>query len=128
MLLTTHYLEEADALAQRIIVVNKGKIICEGTPAEVKSMGAGLGAAAAGKPSGSIRIIRCATSLPLDALLALAGVVAAETHGGLATVTTGQPEAALREMLALDQGLHSLEVASPALEDAFLALTSDAAL
>src|ERR1700761_1951895 len=41
VLLTTHYLEEADALAHRIIVINKGKVICEGTPAEVKSMGSG---------------------------------------------------------------------------------------
>src|ERR1700761_1644511 len=40
VLLTTHYLEEADALAHRIIVINKGRVICEGTPAEVKSLGA----------------------------------------------------------------------------------------
>ena len=40
VLLTTHYLEEADALAHRIIVINKGRVICEGTPAEVKSFGA----------------------------------------------------------------------------------------
>src|SRR5438309_7119879 len=41
VLLTTHYLEEADALAHRIVVLNKGKIVSEGTPAEIKSMGAG---------------------------------------------------------------------------------------
>ena len=39
VLLTTHYLEEADALAHRIVVLNKGRIVCEGTPEEVKSLG-----------------------------------------------------------------------------------------
>jgi ABC-2 type transport system ATP-binding protein len=39
VLLTTHYLEEADSLAQRIVVIDKGHVVCEGTPAEVKSLG-----------------------------------------------------------------------------------------
>ncbi len=40
VLLTTHYLEEADSLAQRIVVIDKGRVVCEGTPAEVKSLAA----------------------------------------------------------------------------------------
>jgi ABC-2 type transport system ATP-binding protein len=121
VLLTTHYLEEADALAHRIIVVNKGRVVCEGTPAEVKAMGASGGATAAG----TIRTIRCATSLTPTTLQALPGVIEAATIAGIATLVTSQPEAALREMLALDQSLQSLEVVAPALEDAFLALTSN---
>ncbi len=50
VLLTTHYLEEADALAHRIIVINNGKIVSEGTPAEIKSRTAS-------------RNIRCTTTL-----------------------------------------------------------------
>ncbi len=50
VLLTTHYLEEADALADRIIVINKGRVISEGTPAEIKRNSGG-------------RRIRCNTSL-----------------------------------------------------------------
>ena len=50
----------------------------------------------------------------------------ARAHGALITLVTTSPEAALREMLALDTQLHSLEVIAPALEDAFLALTSKA--
>jgi ABC-2 type transport system ATP-binding protein len=119
VLLTTHYLEEADALAHRIIVVNKGRVVCEGTPAEVKSMGANGGAGA------TLRTIRCATTLSLDTLNQLPGVLEAHTHNGITTVVTERPEAALREMLALDTALHSLEVIAPALEDAFLALTSN---
>jgi ABC-2 type transport system ATP-binding protein len=124
VLLTTHYLEEADALAHRIVVIAKGKVVCSGTPAEVKSLGAG--SAAGDVTLAAVKIIRCVTSLPAETLLVSPGVVSAATVDGVTTITTSQPEATLREMLALDQTLHSLEVASPALEDAFLALTSDA--
>jgi ABC-2 type transport system ATP-binding protein len=121
VLLTTHYLEEADALAHRIVVINKGKVICSGTPAEVKSFSLGAGAVA----SGTFKTIRCATTLPPETLRSLFGVTQCESANGLSTLTSSQPEATLRELLALDQSLHSLEVASPALEDAFLALTAD---
>jgi ABC-2 type transport system ATP-binding protein len=122
VLLTTHYLEEADALAHRIVVINNGRVVCEGTPAEVKS----LGSASAGRPSSrSLKIIRCATTLPEATLLAIAGVTGVEAGGALTTITSTQPEATLRELLALDLALNSIEVQSPALEDAFLALTAE---
>lgn len=122
VLLTTHYLEEADALADRIVVINQGRVVCAGTPAEVKSMGAGVSSAGA-VMSGAVKIIRCATTLTTEYLLKMPGVSNVEAHGALTAITSSQPEATLREMLALDQRLHSLEVQSPALEDAFLALT-----
>jgi len=122
VLLTTHYLEEADTLAHRIVVINKGRVVCEGTPAEVKSLGA---ASSGNSPSRSLKIIRCSTSLPAGTLLAIPGVTGAEVTGALTAITTTQAEATLRELLALDQNLHSLEVQSPALEDAFLALTAE---
>ena len=120
VLLTTHYLEEADALAHRIIVINKGKVVCEGTPAQVKSMGSGSSAT-----QQTLKIIRCATTLTVQHLEAMPGVTHIELTGALTSITSSQPEATLREMLALDQHLHSLEVQSPLLEDAFLALTAD---
>jgi ABC-2 type transport system ATP-binding protein len=52
VLLTTHYLQEADELADRVVVINKGKIIVEGTPAEIKGQTAG-------------RRIRCVSGLIL---------------------------------------------------------------
>jgi ABC-2 type transport system ATP-binding protein len=126
VLLTTHYLEEADALAHRIIVIHQGKVICEGTPAEVKSMGSNAGTAgASGTAAQAIKIIRCATSLNGALLEKIPGVTSVEINGSLTTVTTTQPETTLREMLALDLQLHSLEVQSPLLEDAFLLLTAD---
>ena len=128
VLLTTHYLEEADALAHRIIVINKGKVVCEGTPAEVKSLGA-AGLTPSGGPAAiaqqGLKIIRCATTLTAEHLLAIPAVTRVESVGSLTIITSAQPESPLRELLALDQNLHSLEVGSPALEDAFLALTSD---
>ena len=120
VLLTTHYLEEADALAHRIIVINKGKIVCEGTPAQVKSMGSGRSTT-----QQTLKIIRCATTLTAQHLEAMPGVTHIELSGALTSITSSQPEATLREMLALDQSLHSLEVQSPLLEDAFLALTAN---
>jgi ABC-2 type transport system ATP-binding protein len=111
VLLTTHYLEEADALAHRIVVINKGKIVSEGTPAEIKSVSAG-------------RKIRCRTRLTAEFLRALPGVTSVEQSSDDVVVMTPRAEDVVREMLLRDETLSDLEIASPALEDAFLALTT----
>jgi ABC-2 type transport system ATP-binding protein len=111
VLLTTHYLEEADALAHRIIVINKGRIVSEGTPSEIKSRGAG-------------RKISCRTDLDIDYLRTLPSVTSVERNRDAVVVTAGEAERVVREMLLQDAALSNLEIASPALEDAFLALTS----
>jgi ABC-2 type transport system ATP-binding protein len=110
VLLTTHYLEEADALAHRIVVVDKGKVVSEGTPAEVKGRFAS-------------RKIKCITSLSPAQLWAIPGVVDVEQVGTHTTVTAENAEGVLRQMLQCDAGLSELEVVNPGLEDAFLALT-----
>jgi ABC-2 type transport system ATP-binding protein len=112
VLLTTHYLEEADALADRIVVINKGHVVSEGTPAEVKRMSGG-------------RRIRCHTAIPVAVLEQIEGVTGVEMSGAFVTVTAQNAEAVVREMLMLDERLSGLEIASPALEDAFLALTKN---
>ncbi|MDW5265039.1 MULTISPECIES: ABC transporter ATP-binding protein [Acidobacteriaceae] len=122
VLLTTHYLEEADALAHRIIVINKGRVVCEGTPAEVKSLGS---ASTDATTNCILKIIRCATTLSEITLRSIPGVTAVDIATTIATITSTRPEVTLRELLALDHDLHSLEVHSPALEDAFLSLTAD---
>jgi ABC-2 type transport system ATP-binding protein len=111
ILLTTHYLEEADALASRIVVLQKGKIIAQGTAEELKAA------------DGS-RTIRCTTSLQPGLLSSIPGVISVEHDGGAVLVRTRTPEAVLRSMLAQDVALSGLEVRAAALEDAFLALTN----
>lgn len=112
ILLTTHYLEEADALASRIVVLAHGRVVREGTPAEIKSSSAG-------------RTIRCTTALSLAALRALPGVLDAQQTGATTTLVATEPEALLRTLLAQDPTLSDLEVHPPALEEAFLALTAE---
>jgi ABC-2 type transport system ATP-binding protein len=111
ILLTTHYLEEADALASRIVVIQKGKMIAEGTPEELKTA------------DGS-RAIRCITSLTASFVASIPGVTSAEQDGSSMLVRTPAPEAVLRTMLENDTTLSGLEVRATALEDAFLALTN----
>jgi ABC-2 type transport system ATP-binding protein len=112
VLLTTHYLEEADALAHRVVVINKGRIISEGTPAEIKRAISG-------------RKITCRTQLSMAFLHSLPSVTAVDEARGMVTVTAVEAERVVREMLLRDETLCDLEIASPALEDAFLALTSE---
>ena len=113
ILLTTHYLEEADALASRIVVIDKGRIIAQGTPAEIKSRG-------------SIRTIRCTTSISSQQIWQIPGVVDVQQAGPATTITAGNAEAVLRHLLAADAQLADLEITSPNLEDAFLHLTKPA--
>ena len=113
VLLTTHYLEEADALAHRVVVIDKGRIVSEGTPAEIKRAAAG----AAG------RRVRCQTNLSDEFLWALPTVSAVNRQGGVVTVMAVEAEAVLRQMLLADASLSNLEVSSMGLDDAFLELT-----
>ena len=112
ILLTTHYLEEADALANRVVVVNRGRVVADGTPAAIKRQVAG-------------RQVRCHTSLPHRELAALPGVhrVAAEPGGGVLLVTADS-DRTVRALLASDDGACQLDVRSAGLEEAFLALTT----
>ncbi len=110
VLLTTHYLEEADALADRIVLLDKGRVIAEGTPAEIKARVVG-------------RKIRCRTSLTLEAAAAVPGVRTARREGEVTELFTNEADRAVRELLARDPGLSGLEVEGADLEEAFLALT-----
>jgi ABC-2 type transport system ATP-binding protein len=111
VLLTTHYLEEADALADRIVVINGGRIVAEGTPAEIKARAAG-------------RKVRCLTSLPLEEAAALPGVKSARRDGELTELFAAEAERVVAELLRRDPRLSALEVRGADLEEAFLTLTN----
>ncbi|MGO8795257.1 MAG: ABC transporter ATP-binding protein [Candidatus Sulfotelmatobacter sp.] len=112
VLLTTHYLEEADALADRIAVINQGEIIAEGTPATIKAQTSG-------------KRIRCITSLSLPSLLQIPGVTDARQDREAVEIDAREAEPVLRELLARDVALAGLEISSAGLEEAFLALTQE---
>ncbi|MEM9593754.1 MAG: ABC transporter ATP-binding protein [Acidobacteriota bacterium] len=114
VLLTTHHLEEADALADRVVVLQKGRAVAEGTPAELRSRVAG-------------RRIRCVTSLAPSALSAIEGVESCEDRGAAMEILTGDAEGVLRRLFELDPNLSGLEVGGAGLERAFLTLTRDPA-
>ncbi len=112
VLLTTHYLQEADALADRVAVINKGEIIAEGTPAEIKAQTSG-------------KRIRCITTLSLQNLRQIPGVTEVKEDREAVELHTGEAERVLRELLSQDASLAGLEVTAAGLEEAFLALTQD---
>jgi ABC-2 type transport system ATP-binding protein len=110
ILLTTHYLEEADALADRIIVIDRGVTVADGTPSEIKSRASG-------------RRIRCETRLLESDILALPGVSSVVIEAGRAEILASIAEPVVRELLRRDDALSNLEVTGVGLEDAFIALT-----
>jgi ABC-2 type transport system ATP-binding protein len=112
VLLTTHYLEEADALADHIAVINQGEIICEGTPAEIKAQNGG-------------KRIRCITTLSLASLLQIPGVTDVRQDRDAVEIQAREAEPVVRALLARDASLSGLEIKSAGLEEAFLALTQD---
>ena len=108
--LTTHYLDEADALADRIVLLHQGRIHAEGTPAEIKARVGG-------------RVIRCRTRVPAEEVALVPGVREARRRGEDLEILTPLAERVVRELLARDAGLSGLEVRGAGLEDAFLSLT-----
>jgi len=112
VLLTTHYLQEADALADRVVVMNRGEIIAEGTPAEIKAQTSG-------------KRIRCHTRLDRVALRQLAGVTDVKQDREAVEIHAAEAEPVVRDLLARDPELSGLEISSAGLEEAFLALTQE---
>ncbi|HUP90321.1 MAG TPA: ABC transporter ATP-binding protein, partial [Longimicrobiales bacterium] len=114
VLLTTHYLDEADALAQRVVVINKGNVIADGAAHEIKQRVA-------------LRRIRCTTVLSDSDLTKMRGVETVRRSPGSVEIMTSAAESVVRDLLAQDQGLSGLEVTGAGLEDAFIALTKETA-
>ena len=111
LLLTTHHLEEADALADRVVVLNGGQIVAQGTPAELREQVAG-------------RLVCCVTSLDLATVEALPGAQQVGRRGTRMEIVTSQAEELTRRLLALDPHLKELEVRGIGLEQAFMTLTA----
>ncbi len=110
----THYLEEADQFADRIVLMANGEVVADGPATEIK--------AKVGR-----RTIR-ATITDADPiqLAALPGVVDVDVHGDLVSLTCTDSDAALRALLQADTTARDIEVRGAGLEEAFLELTASA--
>ena len=113
VVLTTHYLEEAEALAQRVVVVAKGRVVSEGSVDALR---------------GQVPLsrIRCLTDLDAAAVSEWPQVASAEREGARLHINTSAPENVLRRLLDADISLSELEVQRAGLAEAFTELTREA--
>jgi ABC-2 type transport system ATP-binding protein len=113
VLFATHYLEEADQYADRIVLISHGRIVADGTGSQIKALASG-------------RTVR-ATLPDADsgALAALDGVTDVEVRGDTVLVRTKDSDAVARHLLTRTDA-RDLEITSHGLEDAFITLTGDA--
>jgi len=111
VVLTTHYLEEADQLAKRVIVIDRGLVIADASPQEIKSRVAG-------------KRVRFAASALTDKDLDGLPITTSTITDHHVQLLTNQPEAVLRELFRRGIDVSELEVSGADLEDAFISLTT----
>jgi len=112
ILFATHYLEEADAYADRIILVRQGEIVADGTAAEIKSMASGR----------TVRVtLPGATTQMLEAV---PGADSVEIRGESVLIHSTDTDSVARYLLNETEA-RDLEIEARGIEDAFIALTSD---
>ncbi|HET6294606.1 MAG TPA: ABC transporter ATP-binding protein [Kribbella sp.] len=111
VLFATHYLEEADAYADRVVLMRDGKIVADGTAAQIKASVSG-------------RTIRATVpGADLAALASLPGVRNVETRGEVVLLQCADSDDTLRYLLS-NTPAHDIEVTSADLEDAVLAISA----
>ncbi|MDM4762618.1 ABC transporter ATP-binding protein [Galbitalea sp. SE-J8] len=112
VIFATHYLDEADAYADRIVLVRHGEIVADGSAAEIKALAAG-------------RVVRASVAgVDERTLRALPGVDSVDVRGDRVLVRTKDSDAVARYLLTATDA-RDLEITSHNLEEAFVALTSD---
>jgi ABC-2 type transport system ATP-binding protein len=113
LLFATHYLEEADQAADRVLVINRGRLLADGTPEDIK------------KRAGAKRMSFRLPGANEAALLGLPGVVSLETRHDLVHLQTEDSDATLYAILDAGHRPTEIEVGSLGLEQAFLAITAE---
>jgi ABC-2 type transport system ATP-binding protein len=114
IVLTTHYLEEAEALADRVAVLARGRIVAEGSVAQIRARVAQ-------------RRIRCISTMDAQAIAQWPGVRSAARDGERIEIVTDTAEAVVRRLLDEDAQLHELEIQRAGLAEAFVEITKEAA-
>jgi ABC-2 type transport system ATP-binding protein len=108
----THCLEEADAYADRIIVMARSQVVADGSATEIKAIV-------------SNALFGRLPEVSTEELKSLVGVVSAERHGDAVLLSCNDSDAALRELLSRNPDPHDIEVHGAGIEEAFLGLTTE---
>jgi ABC-2 type transport system ATP-binding protein len=114
VVLTTHYLEEAEALADRVAVLARGRVIATGTVDEMRGLVVR-------------KQVSCSTTVGVQDVRGWPGVESADREQQRLHITTRDAEGVVRRLLAVDPDLRELEVRRAGLADAFNELTQEAA-
>ena len=112
IVLTTHYLEEAEALADRVIVLSRGGVVASGTVADIRAVVAR-------------KTIRCVTSLPAEDLRGWPGIETVRADRQRLQITVTDAEKIVYQLLAADRSLTELEVTRAGLAEAFVEFTQE---
>ena len=112
IVLTTHYIEEAEALADRVVVLSHGRCIASGTVAEMRAVV-------------QRKRIDCVCRLPIEDIRAWPEVDDAVFEGDKLRLSTNETETVLRRLLAADAGLNHVEVSRTGLSEAIASLTQE---
>jgi len=112
IVLTTHYIEEAEMLADRVAVIARGKLIASGTVTEMRSLIAR-------------KRITCTTQLTLEEIQGWPGVENVTRDRNQLHITASKAEAIARRMLNSDETIEDMEIQRAGLADAFTELTQE---
>jgi ABC-2 type transport system ATP-binding protein len=112
LLFATHYLDEADANADRVVLMAHGRVVADGPPAEIRAM------------AGTRTIRAIVPGADSTRLAALPGVANVERRGAAILLSCSDSDAAIRALLAAYPAARDIEIESVGLEEAFLRLTT----
>ncbi len=114
IVLTTHYLEEAESLADRVVVLAKGRAIASGSVQEMRA-------------SVSRKHISCSTALAPDVVARWSGVQSVIQDRGRLQIIASNADSVVRQLVVADAAFQELEVRSAGLAEAFTELTQEVA-
>lgn len=110
LLITSHYLAEIEALADRVVVIDHGRVVADGTVDDIRG-------------HISVRRISLRTPAPLERLASLPGVVDASHDGGITRLVSRDSDALVRRIVGDGVDFTDLQVHAATLEEAFIAIT-----
>ncbi|MFF4595843.1 ATP-binding cassette domain-containing protein [Amycolatopsis sp. NPDC001319] len=116
VLFATHYLEEAEEFADRVVLMRAGRVVADGSVAQVRALAGGR----------TIRAVLPGATEQTERLVAtLPAVTDFELRGERVAISSSESDATLRALMAAVPAVHDIEIGAVGLEGAFLSLTSD---